>query len=162
MPILLAGLIWVVGATILVGGGPSQQHPVPGPLPFSSSTAQDTRGSVIAQQWAAWRGAVNRYAQSHLGATPPPPCWSQAQLNLSFTLQSGWFCRVTTGTPETVWAYGPVPPGAGAVAAEMLGNPVNVGLSRGDVLVPPRARNLGISTPAFIPAGALVSVEQIQ
>mgnify|MGYP000441070197 CR=1 FL=1 len=168
MPILLYGLIWIVGTAILVSGGLGQRHPLPGQRPFaatiSANAGTGTASAIgaVGEQWVAYRQAVNHYTESHKGTVAPTPCWSQTQLNLNAPLENGWGCQVITGVPETVWVYGLVPPGAASVAAALIDNPVNVGLNQGGVLVPPDAPNDGIKVPISILLGDLVSVDQIR
>lgn len=161
MPILLSGLIWLAGAVILIGGSFGQQHPLPGQRPFSATMPTSAKVGTLAEQWTAYRRAVNHYAESHKGVSAPTPCWSQTQLELNASPQIGWGCRITIGPTETVWVYGPVPSGAMRVATGLMDNPVNVGINRGGVLTPPNAPNFKIAVPVSISPGDLVSVEQI-
>ena len=166
MPILLAGLIWAVGSSILLIGGLNRHPLLPGRTPYSASSQVSANNQVIGQHWADFRNAAFNYAETHKGLAAPSPCWSGAILNLTFAPPSSWGCRISISTIETIWVYGDIPAGSVSVAANALGNPVNVGVHTGSVIQPPNASNLGVGVPGTIPLSGplgpeMVSVEQI-
>lgn len=157
MPLLLFALLSLTAAYVW---NYNAAHQPVGAVDVSTAQIQNA-----AARWVAYRAAVQTYAIQNPGANPAPAaCFSQSVLNLSpgASVPAGWGCVVQTGSTETLYVYGSLPVGAASVVANTYGNPSNVGVSKGGVLIPPSAPTTGITLPSTVPSGAVVSVIQFK
>lgn len=145
--------MWAYVVTIFMAGitfffMPFQNTPNPGHTSAGKNQA-------LAQEFLEYRATILKYAYENpsvVGVIPHSNISFPPTLKLSGT----WTHNIVPG--REVYVYGPNIAGLPRVLTDKANDSIAIGVNRGGAMHCPKSEIIGVSVPAFVPDGYIVSV----